>query len=203
MGKLQVKQDVFNNLGLGAGIITTAEPTVDSTTNEVTINDADILGATRGGGTFNPNPQVRSRSIDGLAANTVQIHAVDRYEPTLSATFITASLEVLLKGVGFGDISAEDVLTARHEVKATDYETIYFVESMSDGGVKIYELDNAICTAGAAVKTNNEGETEIPLTFVGNYTINDQDTPPFKITRVTPVTPTPEPTPTPTENAQE
>lgn len=208
MSKLQVKTDVMDDIGVGAGLILTAEPTVDSTTHVVTIANDTILGATRGGITFNPNPQVRSRAIDGIASNTVGIHAVDRYEPTLSATFITGDLDVLLKAVGFGDISAEDVLTARHDVKATDYADLWFIELMSDGGSKLYYIKNAICTAGAAIKTNDNGETEIPLTFVGNYDLNDQESAPFTIARIpAPVTPepTPEPTPTPTptDNTEE
>lgn len=195
MSRMQVKTDVMNDVGVNAGLILKSAPTVDLTTNTVTIANSSILGATRGGITFNPKPQARSRAVDGIAANTVGIHAVDRYEPTLSGTFITATLEVLLKAVGFGDVDAvTNAIAARHEVKSEDYADLWFYMQMSDGGAEIIKLNNAICTAGADIKTNDNGETEIPLTFVANYALDDQDTPPFSIQRIgAPITPTPEP----------
>ena len=211
MSKLQVKQDVFNDMGVGAGLILTSAPTVDQSTNVIKISDSQILGATRGGITFNPNPQSRTRVVDGVASNTVGAHIYDRYEPTISGTFITQNLAVLLKAVGFGDIASQKIV-ARHEPSTSeDYKDLWFVQRISGGGSQIVKLCNAICTSGSAIKSNDNGETEIPLTFVGNYTLADQDTPPFEIEIVpAPVTPTPEPTPEPEEpeepadnNAQE
>lgn len=203
MSKLPVKQDVFNNMGVGAGLILTSAPTVDQSTNVITILDSQILGATRGGITFNPNPQPRSRVVDGVASNTVGAHIYDRYEPTISGTFITQNLAVLLKAVGFGDIASQKIV-ARHEPSTSDdYKDLWFVQRISGGGSQIVKLCNAICTSGSAIKSNDNGETEIPLTFVGNYTLADQDTPPFEIEIVpAPVTPTPAQS-TPAEQTQE
>lgn len=192
MAKLQVKQDVFSELGVGAGLLLSAAPTVNSSTNAITITNGSIIGATRGGFTFNANPQTRSRTVDGLASNTVGAHIIDRYEPTLEGTFITADLDTLKKACGFGDID-DNALTFRHDVKSDDYFDIWFIQRRSDGGAIILNILNASCaiTAGS-LKTTDEGETEISLTFVGNYTLADQDTPPFNIELVdAPVTPTP------------
>ena len=199
MSKLQVKSDVFSELGVGAGLLLSSAPTINESTNAITITDASIIGATRGGFTFNPNPQTRARVVDGLASNTVGAHTIDRYEPTLAGTFITADLATLKKACGFGDIS-DNELTFRHDVKSEDYFDVWFIQMRSDGGAIILKLSNASCaiTAGS-LKTTDAGETEISLTFVGNYTIADQDTPPFSIQMVdAPVTPTP----TPTEQTQ-
>lgn len=176
---MQVKQNVLNEIGVGAGLLLKARPTI--TGSSVTISDDSILGASRGGFTFNPTPSTRSRAIDGLASNTVGIHAVDRYEPTLSGTFITANSDVLLKALGFAD-NTSNVLTARHKVKSTDYVDIWFIQPRTDGGYILIEIKNAVTTTGTNIKTNDNGETEIPLTLVGNYTLASQDTPPFSIT---------------------
>lgn len=185
MAKLNVKQDVFSELGVGAGLLLSAAPTINETTHAITISNSSILGATRGGFTFNPNPSVRSRAVDGLAANTVGAHVIDYYTPTLSGTFITADLPTLKKACGFGDISGND-LTFRHDVNtSSDYFDVWFIQRRSDGGSIILKLSNASCTITAgSIKTNDAGETEISLTFVGNYTIADQDTVPFSIEMV-------------------
>lgn len=183
MVKLQVKQDVFDNMGTGAGLVLDAAPTIDTVTNEITITNSTIIGATRGGITINANPTTRSRAVDGLASNTKGAHIVDRYEPTFSATFITEEPYILLRACGFGDIDANNIMTMRHNVDtstgSTDYIDLYVVETRTDGGANIYHLKNATCTAGANIKTNHEGETEIPLTFIGNYDLEDQNTVPF------------------------
>ena len=182
MSKLPVKQSAMNDLGVGAGLLLTSAPAIDETTHVIEIHDPIILGVTTGGITFNPNPQFRSRTVDGLASNTAGVHTIDRFEPTVSANFLTEDLNVLLKAVGFGDISGNEIIARHTAVIASDYKNLWFLQQKSDGSSVLIKLKNSICTAGSSIKTTSEGETEIPLTFVGNYTIEDQETPPFEIT---------------------
>lgn len=194
MANLPIKEDVFDELGVGAGILLTEKPTIDPDTNEITVDNASILGATRGGFTFNPTPQSRERSVDGLAPNTVGAAIIDYYRPTLTATFITANPKMFGLALGLGDITGYAV-NYRHNIKSADYHDYYILQALSGGGAYLLHIINGLAqTNGSTIRTNANGETEVPVTIVGNYSLSDQDTAPYDLEFIpAPVEPTPEP----------
>lgn len=174
---LPIRQDVFDEVAENAGILTTEAPTFDESGN-IIINNASIIGATNGGYTFNSGAQYVNYNIDGVPRNTKGARAIDHYEPSISATFVTANTNTFVKALGFADL-VDGKYKFRHSIKSEDYVDLWLIINKSNGGWLIVELKNCIVSTSGSIKTNNRAQSDIPLTFECNYDIADLSEVPF------------------------
>lgn len=169
------------NLQLNAGVF------LKTYSKGVTIDDNDIIGATRGGGSFSAVPTIHQVAVDGAPTYVKGLERVDDWVVTLNvSSFLefTADALALALGVGVtkgaGDAS-DTTLTVKTEVNAGDYQDIYWVGDLSNGKNVVIHLKNCLNLTGLAITANDRGEGTYPLTFTAHYAVGDLDTAPFEI----------------------
>jgi hypothetical protein len=169
------------NLQLGAGVLTT------SYTAGGTISPTDIIGATRGGGSFTAVPTERAIDADGLPGNVKGFKVIDEWVATLNTTLIEFKKDTLLLALGGGAqaVTSGEVttITASSKILDTDYKDIYWIGDTSDGKQIVIKLKNALNSGGLNFTITNKGEGTFAVALVGHYDITDLDTAPFEIYR--------------------
>ena len=83
------------NLQLNAGVLL---KNFDTETDEIT--DTNIIGATRGGGSFSAVPTVHQATADGVPTNYKGLDRIDEWVVTLNATLIETTPENIKRALG-------------------------------------------------------------------------------------------------------
>ena len=170
-----VTEKTFENLQLGEGAFLKEKYTG-------TLVEGNILSATRGGATINIAPVYRTRTIDGVPANTMEAKTVDSVNVTASFTALEITPELIKRACGVADLDeAGKVLTLRHKIETTDFEPLYWIGEISDGRKVQITFKNAFNENGLSLRTQPNNEGELSLSFTGNYSAKDLDTPPVEI----------------------
>jgi len=173
--------DTKANLQLGAGVLTTAY------TEGGSISPTDIIGATRGGGSFTAVPTERGIDIDGIPQNVKGMKAIDDWVATLNCTLVEFKEDNILLALGGGSTATTtgDVTTFKctSEIADADYKDIYWIGDTGDGKQIVIKLKNALNSSGFNMTISNKGEGTYSLTLVGHYDVADLKTAPFEIYR--------------------
>lgn len=172
-----VNQNTFKNLQLNEGVF------IKQAYNGTTLSESDIISATRGGGTVNIVPVLRTRQIDGVHENTRGARVIDSYNVTAAFTILEMTKENLvlaLLGADYNDTTKK--ITPRHRIKETDYKNIYWLGELSDGKMVQITFKNAINTNGLNLTVSEKNEGTLALNISANYDVSSLDTPPFEIT---------------------
>lgn len=182
----KIPADTFQKLQLNAGIIAT-----DFTPDTGAIGESGQLGATTGGISFNATPTYSDfgEDIDNCPKNTKELKRLDKWEVTMSGTFVVADTAIAKRLVGAADIGTTDTtkITPRNDLAAADFENIWFVGDYSDkngetnGGFVAIKLINALSTGGFQLQTSDKAKGQFAFTFTGHYSIAAQGTVPFEI----------------------
>lgn len=171
-----VSEKTFKNLQLGEGAF------LKSAYNGESLTPDQILSATRGGATIAITPVYRTRTIDGVPANTAEAKTIDYVTVTASFTALEITPELLERaggGANYDDGSKK--LTLSHVLTTTDFGDLYWVGEVSDGRKIQITFKNAINDNGIQLRTQQNNEGELSLSFSGNYSVADLDTPPVEI----------------------
>lgn len=169
------------NLQLNAGVF------LKSYTKGTSISASDIIGATRGGGSFSAVPTIHQVAVDGAPTYVKGLERIDEWVVQFSVNAFlefTADLLARALGVAVTDTTVNDVdhkLTVSHSIASGDYKTIYWVGDLSNGQNVVIKLNNALNLAGLTITANDKGEGTYPLTLTAHYDISDLDTAPFEI----------------------
>lgn len=174
-----VSSKTFQNLQLGEGAFLKTKYLGTETKTEL---DAKVLSATRGGATISITPIYRTRTIDGIPANTLEARTIDNVTVTASFTALEITPELLKIAGGGADYNeTANTLKLRHTLKTTDFNDLYWVGDVSDGRRVQITFKNALNTNGIQLKTAQNSEGELSMSFEGNYSVDDLDTPPVEI----------------------
>jgi hypothetical protein len=170
------------NLQLGAGVL------VKSYTENGTINPTDIIGATKGGGTFSAVPNVRSMDADGVPEDLMGFKTIDDWKVTLSTTMIEYKPDTIKMALGGNATvttsgTSTTITAASGIVPDTDYSDVYWIGDTADGKQIVIKIKNALNSGGLTFTITNKGEGSYPLSLVGHYTVSDTKTAPFEIYR--------------------
>lgn len=127
------------------------------------------LGATRGGGTFQCTPTMRSIEADGKRAEFVGSTVNDGWTVKLTTTLLEITPENFKRALISADIEAGEggkkIVKIRTRVADTDYiPTLCWVGDSSNGLV-IIELTNALNLTGANFTFTDKGEGTLPVEF--------------------------------------
>lgn len=169
------------NLQLNAGVF------LKTYAKGVTIDSDDIIGATRGGGTFSAVPTVHQVAVDGAPTYVKGLERVDEWVVTMSVAALlefTADSLALALGVGVtkGTNDASDsTLSVKSTVNAGDYQDIYWVGNLSNGKNAVIHLKNCLNLTGLVITANDRGEGTYPITLTAHYDVTDLDVAPFEI----------------------
>ena len=174
-----VTSNTKQNIQLGAGVLLSAFTPGSS------ITETDIIGATRGGGSFTATPNYRALEADGLPENVKDFKVIDDWAVTLNMTLIEASEAGLKLALGGGATSTTDTastkITASSDVLSADYKDIWWVGDTAGGAKLAIKLANAMSTGGLNYTIANKGEGTYAVTLTAHYDVSDTKTAPFEI----------------------
>lgn len=169
------------NLQLNAGVLLTKY------TKGTDIEEDDIIGATRGGGSFTAVPTVHQAAIDGAPTYTKGLERVDDWVITLNATMVELNDDAISRALGVGVVktggdTADTVFTVKRTVNDADYKDLYWVGDLSNGQNVVIKIKNALNTSGLNLTFSDRGEGTYALALIGHFTTEDLDTAPFELT---------------------
>lgn len=182
----RIPEDTFKKLQLNAGIMCRA---FTPATGEV--DEADLLGATSGGVSFSATQTFSDfgEDIDNAPANVKELKRLERWDVTMSGSFVSVDVNTAKTLVSAGDIDAEDPtkIVPRNELKASDFEDIWWVGDYSDmngnanGGFVAIHMLNCLNTGGFSIQSNDDGKGEFAFEFMAHYSLEDQSRVPFEV----------------------
>ena len=188
-----LRSDTFNNLQLNAGLFLknfTYDSISDATALKTALATAitagtNILGATRGGGTFNVTRDMRTPEIDGIRYRFKKGEFVDSVDAYLTTTVVettSANFAILL---GTTATTSGKKTTIKMPTALTDdsyLENICWVGDLSDGRLVLIVLYNALNTADFAFTFADKNEGTLAVEFHATQEeVNDYDEAPFEV----------------------
>ena len=190
-----IRTAAFDNLQLNAGIFL-----VNFDYSSITDYDAlktaiataistpsNILGVTRGGGSFNVTKETRTPEVDGMRYPYKGSDFVDSVDAYLSGTLLEVNSTNFKRLLGTGDVatSGKKTTVTMHTAvnTTTDYiDHLAWVGDISDGTLVLIELDNAFNTADFALTFTDKGEGTMTFEFHARQSaVTDYDNAPFRV----------------------
>lgn len=183
----KVPTTTFQQIQLNAGVILSQFTPADGT-----YTNADILGATSGGVSFQAKPNFIDfgEDVDNVPNNTKELKKLDYYDVTMSGTFVTATTTAARMMVGAADVDSKDTtkVQPRSDLLHDDFTDIWWVGDYSDknsdatGGFIAIKLINALSSGGFQIQSADKGKGQFAFEWQGHYSIADESlTPPFEI----------------------
>lgn len=149
------------------------------------LREDGVIGATRGGGTFQCKPETRQLEADGARYAYKGGVLNDRWVVKLTGTMLEITPENFAGALMGGEITrtgGATVVRARTDIRDADYiPKLCWIGDTSRGFVLI-ELDNALNISGAAFTFTDKGEGLLPFEFQAHQAdAIDGDHAPFRI----------------------
>lgn len=180
-------QDTAKNLLLDAGAFF-MDYDIEEDDFESAIDEGKLIGATRGGGSFEATPEIRAIEVDGVHGKAKGLQVIDEWEIKMTANVLEITKEGLalaLTASELGDTTDDiyDVISAKNYIELTDYyDNITYIGKISGSDEPlIIQIYNAMNTTGLTLETEDKDEAVIEMEFEGHYDETDLDHPPFKI----------------------
>lgn len=188
------RTETFQNLQLNAGAFligfdysTYTDATALRTALSTALQDSTkLLGATRGGGSFSVTSEIREPDVDGKRYRFKGGAFVDSVDAQLSGTLVEIRPEIFAKVLATGESQTtgkKTVVTMHTAIQDTDYlDSLVWVGDMSDGGLVLISLKNALNNNGLTFTFTDKGEGTIPFEFHAYQdVVEDYDYAPFEV----------------------
>lgn len=189
-----IRKETFQNLQLNAGIFIKNfdyETPDDADELKTAIRAAitagtDILGATRGGGTFTATRDIRTPEVDGIRYGFIGSDFVDSVDAYLSTTLVEVtptSVKACL-GNASSEVDGKKTKIKMHTaIQDTDYiSNLCWVGDLADGRLILIALKNALNTADFTLTFTDKGEGTLAAEFHARQSeVDDYDEAPFEI----------------------
>lgn len=194
-----LRAGTFDNLQLNAGILLknlNYSSVTDSTALKTAIANiisggsspiGVLIGATRGGGTFNVTREMRSPEIDGMRYPFKGSDFVDSVEAYISTTLVEITAQnvqdLLTAGVNPTTSGKKTTVKMNTAITSSNYLTnICWVGDLADGRMVLICLNNAINTADFTFTYTDKGEGTLAAEFHARQAaVDDYDHPPFEV----------------------
>lgn len=191
-GTTPLREATFDKLQLNAGIfiknltIGTDASAIKTAIATAITAGTDILGATRGGGSFTVTKEQRQPDIDGRRYRFVGDTFIDSIDAYLSTTLVEITPANFALGLGTATVTSsgkKTTIAMNTAIADSDYiSTLCWVGDLADGQMVVIELANALNTADLTFTFTDKGEGTIPVEFHAHQSsVADYDTAPFKV----------------------
>lgn len=146
-----------------------------------------VLGATRGGSTFNFTREMRPVEADGVRYRFVGDTNVDRSDAYIGTTLLEiGDPGIVKKAMGTADVTTsgdKTLMKVRTRIQESDYlQNLCYVCDVSDGGYQIVWLKNALNTNDLNITYTDKGEATLPVEFHAYQDdVEDYDYAPFEV----------------------
>lgn len=170
-----IRTETFENLQLNAGIFiknlnmtSIADATALKTAIAAAITaGTNILGATRGGGSFVARREMRTPEVDGMRYPFKGSDFIDSIEAHLATTLIEITPEVVALGLATVEktVSGKRTTIKMHTaVKPEDYvDSITWFGDLADGRLIAITLFNALNLSDFNLTFTDKGEGTLPV----------------------------------------
>lgn len=192
-----LRADTFNNLQLNAGIVLknlNYASVTDSGALKTAIANiisggtspiGELVGATRGGGTFTVTRELRTPEIDGMRYKFKGGDFVDSIDAYLSTTLVEVTPDNITDLLAGTKTTSGKKTTIKMEtaIGSSDYLTnICWVGDLADGQLVLICLKNAINTADFTLTFADKSEGTLAVEFHATQAqVNDYDEAPFEV----------------------
>lgn len=185
----------FQKLQLNAGLFLTGfdyttitdKAALKAKLAETIKKGTDVLGATRGGGTFTCTPEIRNIEADGKRYEFVGSTINDGWTVKLSTTLLESDVASFKLALMSADLIGEaadgmQTLKIRTDIQDSDYlSNLCWVGDTSKGYVLI-ALKNALNISGASFSFSDKGEGTLPVEFQAHQSgIEDMEYAPCEV----------------------
>lgn len=148
--------------------------------------NGNVLGCTRGGGTFVATPEIREVEADGKRYRTKGLTRIDSWDVRLTGTLIEAfpdNFERMLISADKETEGSVDTITLRTNIANADYiDSLSWVSLMGDGTYMVITVQNVVNLDGVTFTFQDKNEGTIPFNFAASHAeIIDQDEAPMEI----------------------
>ena len=184
-----VTDNTPTRLQLDAGVLLSS---FDPTSG--TVVASNIIGATRGGGSFSAVPTIHNVAADGAPTNMKGMDRIDEWVVNLNTTLLEFTPDTIGIAMGVAPTTSTSGSFTKYIYKnafaATDYKDFWWVGALSSGGKVAIHIKNGVNKSGLTLTVADKGEGTFPITIVGNYdtTLLADGTAPFELYYPTPVT---------------
>lgn len=189
-----LRKETFENLQLNAGVflknfdyssISDAAALKTAILSAITAG-TNILGATRGGGSFVATRTLRTPDADGNRYGFVGDTFVDNVDAKLSATLIEMTAQNIKDAFGSATITTngkKTTIRVKTAIGTEDYLTnLCWIGDLADGRLVMISLDNALNKADFNLTFTDKGEGTLPVEFHAHQNdVLDYDYAPFEI----------------------
>jgi hypothetical protein len=189
-----IRADAFKNLQLNAGIFLVNydySNIADAAALKAAIataieTPANILGVTRGGGSFTVTRETRTPEVDGMRYPFKGADFVDSVDAYLSGTLLEVNADNFKRLLGTGDVASsgkKTTVTMHTAIADGDYiSKLCWVGDIADGRAVLIELDNAINTSDFNLTFTDKGEGTMTFEFHARQAnVSDYDNAPFRV----------------------
>lgn len=190
-----IRADAFKNLQLNAGVFlvdfdhsSIADADALKAAIRTALNTAsNILGVTRGGGSFTVTRETRTPEVDGMRYPFKGADFVDSADAYLSGTLLEVNALNWKRLLGTGDITTDGKKTTLTMHTAVNPETDYidhlaWVGDIADGRLVLIELDNAFNTSDFSFTFSDKSEGTLTFEFHARQEdVLDYDNAPFRV----------------------
>lgn len=190
-----IRSEAFQNLQLNAGVFLVGfnySSITDANALKTAIATAlatptNILGVTRGGGSFTVTKEIRTPDVDGMRYPFVGSDFVDSVDAYMSGTLLEVVPNNFKLLLGTGDVATsgkKTTITMHTAINPdTDYiESLCWVGDIADGRCVLIELDNAFNTSDFSLTFTDKGEGTMTFEFHARQAdVNDYDNAPFRV----------------------
>lgn len=194
-----IRSETFENLQLNAGIfiknfdyseIDDATELKTAVATAITAG-TNILGATRGGGTFTATREIRTPEVDGMRYGFIGSDFVDSADAYLSTTLVEVTPDSIKACLGNATTSTSGKKTTikmHTAIEDTDYLTnLCWIGDIADGRLVLICLKNALNTADFTLTFTDKGEGTLAAEFHARQAnVLDYDYAPFEIVYLEP-----------------
>lgn len=188
-----LRTETFAKLQLNAGLFIknfdystykTASALKDAIKTEIQ-DGTNLLGATRGGGSFTSTPEVREIEADGKRYAFIGSTVIDSVDVRMTGTLLEITPDNFKTVFATADTSTSGqvtTMTIRTDLTDSDYiQSLVWIGDTSKGYVLI-DLKNALNISGVNFTFTDKGEGTLPFEFQAHQdAVEDYDSAPCKI----------------------
>lgn len=180
-------KDTAENLLLDAGAFF-IDFDIEKDDFESAVEDGKLLGATRGGGNFTAEPEIRDIEIDGVRGAAKGLSVIDEWTITMTANVLEVTKDSLASALTASEVGESanekyDTIRAKNCIDLDDYhDNITYVGKISGADEPlIIQIHNAINSNGLTLETEDQDEAVTEMEFKGHYDFDDLEHAPFTI----------------------
>lgn len=188
-----LREATFDNLQLNVGIfvknfdyedLADADAVLDAIDDEIETG-TNLLGCTRGGGSFSVAREMRNPQIDGLRYRFKGGTYVDSADPSLSTTLVETTPDNFATALGGTATTTGKKTVVKMPTALTDasyLDNLCWIGDLADGRVVMIVLYNAVNTADFTFTFADKGEGGFGVEFHGcQDDVLDYDEAPFEV----------------------